>query len=71
MTRSAVVRAIKIIGGQAATARVLEVSQPRVWYWANKAKKLPRQFAIPLERATKARVTRQQLRPDLFGKPSR
>lgn len=59
-------KAIEILGGQCATARALGVRQSNVWNWINRDKRLPAQHCIPLEAATEGRVTRYDLRPDVF-----
>ena len=65
-------QAIDLVGGQSALARLLSddtgqrVSQARVWAWVHRVPKVPAEFAIPIERVTGGRITRHQLRPDLY-----
>lgn len=62
-------RAIEILGGQSATARKLGVKQPHIWNWLNKSKRLPAEYVLPMEAATREAgevVPRQALRPDLY-----
>lgn len=66
--RIALQTAIDIVGGQTAMARALEVSQGQVWCWLHRDKRgAPADRAVAIERLTKGQVTRQQLRPDIFG----
>lgn len=60
-------RAAKVIlGSEAALADVVGVKQPSVNYILNKAERVPAEWCIPLERGTNGRITRHQLRPDLY-----
>lgn len=61
---SALQKAITICGGQAELARALNIRRQAVHKW----RKCPASHAIPLEIATGKKVTRQQLRPDLYPK---
>lgn len=70
MSKTKLEQAVKILGGQSATARALGVSQPNVYYWLHQAKVVPAEYAIPIELATKGAVTRHDLRPDLYPKVS-
>lgn len=56
--------AVKKVGGQKALGDLLETSQPRVWNWIHRDKKVPAEYVIPIERLTG--VTRYELRPDLY-----
>ncbi len=58
-------RAIRHAGGQAALARLLGVKQGHVWLWNDRGW-IPAEFAIEIERVTDKKVTRSQLRPDLY-----
>jgi DNA-binding transcriptional regulator YdaS (Cro superfamily) len=55
---------VEIIGGQAATARLLGCSQPTVWRWLAKEKSLPAEHVLTFERATG--IPRDQIRPDIY-----
>jgi DNA-binding transcriptional regulator YdaS (Cro superfamily) len=37
-----------------------------VWNWINRDRKVPAEFVLAIERATGGRVTRHQLRPDIY-----
>lgn len=59
-------RAIEILGSQSRAAEVVGVKQPTISWTSRHGQKVPAEWCIPLERATEARVTRQELRPDLY-----
>jgi DNA-binding transcriptional regulator YdaS (Cro superfamily) len=65
-----ILKAIQVSGGQAALARRLtEITgrpfkQQNVWNWIKRG--VPAEMAIPLEQATGGRVTRNEMRPDLY-----
>lgn len=72
MQTKALLRAIKIVGGQSHLARELQaltgkpLRQGNVWSWLNRTGHVPAEFAIPIERLVKGRVTRFELRPDIY-----
>ncbi len=64
-------RAIDEAGSQAELARriasdELPIKQQHVWNWLNRDKEVPAEAVIPIERATGGKVTRHELRPDLY-----
>lgn len=59
--------AVELVGGQAQLARMIGVSQPHVWHWLHKAERVPAEHVIAIEKATGGRITRAQLRPDLYS----
>lgn len=63
--------AIHIIGGQAALARKLGLKQGHIWWWLYRSKKVPAEYAIPIEELTLRQVTRYRLCPKVFGSPPR
>ena len=65
MNTKPIERAIGIAGSQAALARLLSVHPMQITHWKNRG--LPKRWAIPIEQATEGRVTRYELRPDVFG----
>lgn len=65
-TLAALRRAVELLGGQSHLARALGVRQSNVWYWLNRAGAAPADYCAAIEKATEGRVTRQELRPDLF-----
>lgn len=79
MSIKALERAIDILGGQAATARILAertgkpIRQGHVWAWINRTKKVPPEMAPHIESATSdvgKMVTREQLCPEFPWAPS-
>lgn len=62
-------RAIEIVGSQAKLAEKIDTAQSTVWYWLNRKNgKVPHDYCAPIAKATKNRVTKEELRPDLFIK---
>lgn len=61
-------RAVRIVGGQAALARACGkgCKQQHVWNWLHRDRKIPAEFVLSIERATRGLVTRHQLRPDIY-----
>lgn len=64
MAHTALASAIDKAGGQAALARLIGVSQPSVWHWVHKARRVPAEFVLAVEEATG--VSRHELRPDIY-----
>ena len=61
-------RAIALFGSQQALADDLGVSQSHISFWLTRAKKgVPPEYCGAIERLTQGKVTRKQLRPDIFG----
>jgi len=60
----ALIRAVNVVGSQAAMARLCDVSQTAVWKWLNESKVLPAEHVLKVEAAT--HVSRHDLRPDLY-----
>lgn len=59
-------RAKALLGSEAAVAEVVGVKQPSVNYMLRTGRRVPAEWCIPLERATGGKITRHQLRPDLY-----
>lgn len=64
MSYEALKEAVAQAGGQAALARAVGVSQPSVWHWLHRSKRVPADFVIAVEKATG--INRRNLRPDLY-----
>mgnify|MGYP001214907597 CR=1 FL=1 len=58
-------KAIEIIGSQTALARLLEIKPQSVQQWV-KSSKVPAERVLDIEKATNGKVTRHQLRPDIY-----
>lgn len=59
--------AIELAGSQRALAEKIGLSQQGISYLLNEAPQVSAEIAIAIERATDGRVTKEILRPDLFG----
>lgn len=66
---NALTRAIEACGGtQAGLAAALNIKQQHVWNWINRSGgKVPAEHCRAIEEATGGKVTRYELRPDVFG----
>ena len=60
-------KAIRLAGGQAALGRGMGKSQQYVWTLLKNPHRVSAEDAVGIERATDGKVTRLDLRPDLFG----
>jgi DNA-binding transcriptional regulator YdaS (Cro superfamily) len=69
-SKSALERAIQKAGSQTALARLIGRKQQNVAYWLKAAKGVPAEVASAIEAATDHSVTKEQLRPDIFGDAS-
>ncbi|SFK64266.1 Putative antitoxin of toxin-antitoxin system, YdaS/YdaT [Nitrosomonas aestuarii] len=58
-------KAILIFGTQLKLAEAIGTSQQNISNWL-KAGKVSPEFVIPIESATSGRVTRHELRPDIY-----
>lgn len=59
-------KAVKLAGGTSAMASALSVSPQVVANWKGR-KSVPAEYCLRIEQATNGKVTRYQLRPDVFG----
>jgi DNA-binding transcriptional regulator YdaS (Cro superfamily) len=66
-TAALIRRAIETAGGQKALADAIQVAPAFVWQWANAKRPVPAHHCLAIEAATRAVVTRHDLRPDVFG----
>ncbi|MDR3408449.1 MAG: YdaS family helix-turn-helix protein [Methylovirgula sp.] len=62
--RIALQEAVKVAGSQAAFARRRGVSQPTVFDWLNRMKRLPAEHVLATEADTG--ISRYRLRPDIY-----
>ena len=63
---AALQRAVAIAGSQTELARRIGLKQAHVWNWLNKARRVPGEAVLAIEAATDGKVTRTELRPDLY-----
>jgi DNA-binding transcriptional regulator YdaS (Cro superfamily) len=59
-------RAKDILRKQSVLAEVVGVTQPSVAYMLRSGKKVPAEWCLKIEQATKGAVTCHELRPDLY-----
>lgn len=70
--KTAFTRTIDLLGGQTTTAQRLtevlgkRVSQQWVWTVLNRNQAVPAEWCLPLEQATGGKITRHDLRPDIY-----
>lgn len=69
MEKTALARAVSLLGSQAAVAAACGKKQQNVWWWLNRSHRVPAEAVLPIEMATGGRVTRNELRPDLYPLP--
>lgn len=62
----ALARAKVLLGSQQALADAVGVKQPSVHHILSEGKRVPAEWCLPVEQATKGKITRHQLRPDLY-----
>lgn len=60
-------RAVELAGGQTSLATLIGVTPSFVSQWVTGARPIPATRCIAIEAATTGRVTREELRPDVFG----
>ena len=60
-------KAIDILGSQTALAKALGISQQGISYLLRHTSKPTAEMSLRIEKATKGKVSRSQLRPDLYG----
>lgn len=63
--RSPVKTAVALAGGMGVVARRLEISKQAVWWWTHVGR-VPADRVLELEQLCQGRVTRHELRPDLY-----
>lgn len=60
-----ILKAAKVVGGQAALARSLDISPSMVNQWVTGARQVPAERCPTIERATDGAVRCEDLRPDV------
>ncbi|HJQ55971.1 MAG TPA: YdaS family helix-turn-helix protein [Vineibacter sp.] len=66
MSATPLQKAIELAGGQSALARLVGKRQSNVWRWL-KAGRVPAEFASLIEAKLDGRISRHELRPDIYG----
>ncbi|WP_373700718.1 transcriptional regulator [Neisseria dentiae] len=64
--QNALQAAVNLVGSQASLARKLGVQRSTVNSWIHGRNKIPPEAAIKIEKITDSKVTKKELRPDLF-----
>jgi len=59
-------KAVEICGSQVALAKAVGKTQKHVWNWINRDKRVPAEYVLLIEKATQGKVTRHELRPDIY-----
>jgi DNA-binding transcriptional regulator YdaS (Cro superfamily) len=72
MERNSIEQAAFYAGGQSALARELGITHQAVQAWCHK-NRIPAEWVIQVEQIVKGKITRHELRPDLYPieKPSK
>lgn len=60
-------KAIAIAGSQSKLGKAIGYSQAAVSLWLLQSKRAPAEVVIAIEKAVDGKVTRQELRPDLYA----
>lgn len=66
--RDHIIRAVKESGSQAKLATAMGCSQQQISYLLHEANSISLEMAVAIDKATDGVVSRQDLRPDVFGK---
>lgn len=61
----AIEKAVRVVGGQSALARALRITPQAVQQWCATGI-VPAKRVLNIERATDGKVTRHELRPDIY-----
>lgn len=69
--QTALETAIKTIGNQSKLARVVGVTPQAISHKLKHGTTVPAEWCAPIEEATEGKITRHQLRPDLFPEQKR
>jgi UDP-N-acetylglucosamine 1-carboxyvinyltransferase len=70
MSIEALEKAIEIAGGQSALGRLIDRDQKAIWAWLNTTQKVPAEDVLRIESAVEGKVSRYDLRPDVYPKPT-
>lgn len=69
MSIEALQKAIDIAGGQSALGRKIRRDQRTIWAWLNTTQKVPAEDVLAVENATEGKISRYELRPDIYPRP--
>lgn len=62
----ALLRAISLAGGKTELANLIHVRYAHVHSWLRPDKQVPAHMCIPIEKAVNGKVSRYELRPDIY-----
>lgn len=65
---SSLLRAIEIVGSQKKLSKIIGIGQQSISKWLIILKRVPAERVLDIEKATHGKVTRYDLRPDLYKK---
>lgn len=66
MHTTALEKAVELLGSQAELARKIGKKQAHIWNWLHRDRRVPADMAMQIELATDGKVTRHELRPDIY-----
>ncbi len=69
MSVKALQKAIDIAGGQSALGRMIGRDQKAIWAWINTTQKVPAEDVLKIEEAMQGKISRYDLRPDVYPRP--
>jgi DNA-binding transcriptional regulator YdaS (Cro superfamily) len=61
--------AVTKVGSNAALASAIDAHEASISHWRTGRRPVPPKYCLAIEQATGNKVTRYDLRPDVFGKP--
>lgn len=64
-----IARAVELLGSQANLARAIKKTPVEVHQWLHGKRPVPATSCRAIEKATGGEVTKEELRPDVFGEP--
>ena len=70
MKKISVSQIIDEVGGQRELADIIGVAQQTISYWKVKDMDVPAELCVVLEKATRGKIPRWKVRPDLWEEPS-
>ena len=66
MSSNPLEKAVELVGSQAELARRIGKKQAHIWNWLNRDGRIPADMVLAVERATDGKVSRHELRPDIY-----
>jgi len=66
MSTNFIKKAINLLGSQTLLAKEVGVSQPAIHKWLHGSNLVSPRFVLLIEQATEGKVTRYELRPDIY-----